>query len=116
MTAGRFRTLFGKNVIEVPHDDNPSHLDRHYDLATQQSQKSSEVAPEFPWSHYDLGEIYEWTGRHREAIEEYTKAQEIFRPEPEETRRTANGVSAVRLEGILAEDVGVLSGGLKAAA
>jgi tetratricopeptide (TPR) repeat protein len=54
------------------------YLDRHYDLATQQSQKSSEVAPEFPWSHYDLGQIYEWTGRHREAIEEYTKAQEMF--------------------------------------
>jgi tetratricopeptide (TPR) repeat protein len=31
-----------------------------------------------PWSHYDLGQIYEWTGRRRDAIEEYTKAQEVF--------------------------------------
>ncbi len=54
------------------------YLDRHYDLATEQSQKTSEVAPEYPWSYYDLGQIYEWTGRPREAIEEYTKAQEIF--------------------------------------
>ena len=54
------------------------YLDRHYDQATEQSKKSSELAPEFPWSHYDLGEIYEATGRSREAIEEYTKAQETF--------------------------------------
>ena len=54
------------------------YLDRRYDLATEQSQKTSEIAPEYPWSHYDLGQIYEWTGRKREAIEEYTKAQEIF--------------------------------------
>jgi TolB-like protein/DNA-binding winged helix-turn-helix (wHTH) protein len=54
------------------------YLDRHYDQAKEQSKKSSELAPEFPWSHYDLGEIYEATGRSRQAIEEYTKAQEIF--------------------------------------
>lgn len=54
------------------------YLDRHYDLATEQSQKTSELAPEYPWSYYDLGQIYEWTGRPREAIEDYTKAQEIF--------------------------------------
>jgi TolB-like protein/DNA-binding winged helix-turn-helix (wHTH) protein len=54
------------------------YLNRHYDLATEQSRKTSELAPEYPWSHYDLGQIYEWTGRHREAIEEYNKAQEIF--------------------------------------
>jgi eukaryotic-like serine/threonine-protein kinase len=54
------------------------YLDRHYELALEKSQRNSELAPENPWSHYDLGQIYEWTGRHREAIEEYTKAQEIF--------------------------------------
>ena len=54
------------------------YLTRHYDLATKQSQKTSELAPEFPWSHYDFGQIYEGTGRHREAIEEYNKAQEVF--------------------------------------
>jgi TolB-like protein/DNA-binding winged helix-turn-helix (wHTH) protein len=54
------------------------YLTRHYDLATKQSQKTSELVPEFPWSHYDFGQIYEATGRHREAIEKYTKAQEVF--------------------------------------
>ncbi len=54
------------------------YLDRRYDLATEQSKKTSELAPEYPWSYYDLGQIYEWTGRSRAAIEEYTKAQEIF--------------------------------------
>ncbi|MFZ0953756.1 MAG: winged helix-turn-helix domain-containing protein [Candidatus Sulfotelmatobacter sp.] len=54
------------------------YLDRRYDLATEQSEKTSELAPEYPWSYYDLGQIYEWTGRSRAAIEEYTKAQEIF--------------------------------------
>jgi tetratricopeptide (TPR) repeat protein len=54
------------------------YLGRHYDLAMEQSRKSFELAPEFPWSHYVLGLIYEWTGQHREAIEEYTKMQELF--------------------------------------
>jgi TolB-like protein/DNA-binding winged helix-turn-helix (wHTH) protein len=54
------------------------YLDRHYDLATEQSQKTLELAPEMPWSHYDFGQIYDATGRHREAIEEYIKAQEVF--------------------------------------
>jgi TolB-like protein/DNA-binding winged helix-turn-helix (wHTH) protein len=54
------------------------YLGRHYDLALEQSRRMSEFAPELPWSHYDLGQIYEWTGRRREAIEEYTKAQEVF--------------------------------------
>jgi TolB-like protein/DNA-binding winged helix-turn-helix (wHTH) protein len=54
------------------------YLNRHYDLATEQSQKTLELAPEMPWSHYDFGQIYDATGRHREAIEEYTKAQEGF--------------------------------------
>ncbi len=54
------------------------YLDRHYELALEKSQRNAELAPEYPWSHYDLGQIYEWTGRKREAIEEYTKAQEVF--------------------------------------
>ena len=54
------------------------YLGRHYDLAMEQSRKSFELAPEFPWPHYILGLIYEWTGQHREAIEEYTKMQELF--------------------------------------
>ena len=66
------------SVFTMDFSDWAFYLDRHYDLATEQSQKTSELAPEYPWSHYDLGQIYEWTGRHREAIEEYTKAQEIF--------------------------------------
>jgi TolB-like protein/DNA-binding winged helix-turn-helix (wHTH) protein len=54
------------------------YLDRHYELALEKSQRNAELAPEYPFSHYDLGQIYEWTGRKREAIEEYMKAQEIF--------------------------------------
>lgn len=54
------------------------YLNRNYDLAIEQSHKTLELAPEMPWSHYDLAQIYEWTGRRREAIEEYTKAQEVF--------------------------------------
>ena len=54
------------------------YLGRRYDLALEQSHRMSEFAPELPWAHYDIGQIYEWTGRGREAIEEYTKAQEVF--------------------------------------
>ena len=54
------------------------YLGRHYDLALEQSHRMSEFAPELPWAHYDIGQIYDWTGRGREAIEEYTKAQEVF--------------------------------------
>ena len=66
------------SVFTMDFSDWAFYLDRHYDLATEQSQKTSELAPEYPWSHYDLGQIYDATGRHREAIEEYIKAQEIF--------------------------------------
>jgi len=54
------------------------YLNRHYDLATEQSRKTLELAPEMPWSHYDFGQIYDATARHRDAIEEYIKAQEVF--------------------------------------
>lgn len=54
------------------------YLNQHYDLATEQSRKTLELAPEMPWSHYDFGQIYDATGRHRDAIEEYIKAQEVF--------------------------------------
>jgi len=55
------------------------YLDRHYELAEEQTQKTLELAgSETPWSHYDLGQLYDATGRHREAIEEFIKAQEAF--------------------------------------
>ena len=54
------------------------YLGRHYDLAMDQSRKSSEMASDFPVPHYVLGLIYERTGQHREAIDEYTRMQELF--------------------------------------
>jgi TolB-like protein/DNA-binding winged helix-turn-helix (wHTH) protein len=54
------------------------YLDHHYDLATEQSRKTLELSPEMPWSRYDFGQIYDATGRSREAIDEYIKAQEAF--------------------------------------
>lgn len=68
------------------------YLDRQYDLATQQTQKTRELAgSEMQWSHYDLGQVYDATGRHQEAIEEYIKAQEVFgmRPRRLQELRTA---------------------------
>lgn len=54
------------------------YLGRHYDLAMEQSRRSSELAPEFPWSRYVRGLLYERAGQHPKAIEEYTKMQELF--------------------------------------
>lgn len=54
------------------------YLALRYDLAAQQSQKSLELAPEFPWAHYDLGQVYERTGRGSEAVQEFMKAEELF--------------------------------------
>ena len=55
------------------------YLDRRYDLAAAETQRALELAgPEMPFSHYDFGQIYDAKGRHREAIEEYIKAQEAF--------------------------------------
>jgi TolB-like protein/DNA-binding winged helix-turn-helix (wHTH) protein/Tfp pilus assembly protein PilF len=54
------------------------YLAHRYDLAAQQSQKSLELAPEFPWAHYDLGEVNEHTGRARESVQEFMKAEELF--------------------------------------
>jgi TolB-like protein/DNA-binding winged helix-turn-helix (wHTH) protein len=66
------------SIFTMDYSEWAFYLNRHYELATKQSQRTLELAPEFPWSHYDLGQIYEWTGRQREAIEEYIKAQEAF--------------------------------------
>ena len=76
--AKRALELDPLSVFTMDFSEWAFYLDRHYELALEKSQRNSELAPESPWSHYDLGQIYEWTGRHREAIEEYTKAQEIF--------------------------------------
>jgi TolB-like protein/DNA-binding winged helix-turn-helix (wHTH) protein/tetratricopeptide (TPR) repeat protein len=54
------------------------YLARRYDLAFEQSRKSLEISPEFPWPHYDLGQAYEQTGRSDEAIQEYLKSEELF--------------------------------------
>jgi TolB-like protein/DNA-binding winged helix-turn-helix (wHTH) protein len=54
------------------------YLDRHYELAVEQTQKTLELAPEIPWSHFDFGQIYDATGQHQKAIQEYIQAQEVF--------------------------------------
>jgi len=54
------------------------YLAHRYDLSIEASRKSLELAPEFPWPHFDLGQVYEATGRTDDAIQEFTKAQELF--------------------------------------
>ncbi len=55
------------------------YLDRRYDLAADQTRKNLELAgSELPFSHYNFGQINDAMGRHREAIEEYIKAEEAF--------------------------------------
>ena len=54
------------------------YLARHYDLTVQQSRKAFELSPEFPWAHYQLGEIYDRTGRVSEAVQEFMRAEELF--------------------------------------
>jgi TolB-like protein/DNA-binding winged helix-turn-helix (wHTH) protein len=54
------------------------YLARRYDLTVQQSRKSQELAPEFPWAHYELGEVNEHTGRASESVQEFMKAEELF--------------------------------------
>lgn len=53
-------------------------LARRYDLTVQQANRSIEVAPEFPWAHYELGWAYERTGRASEAVQEFMKSEELF--------------------------------------
>ena len=54
------------------------YLARHFDLSAEQSRKSLELTPEFAWAHYDLGLVYERTGRASEAIQEFMKTEELF--------------------------------------
>lgn len=54
------------------------YLNRHYDLAIEQTQRTLNLAQGTPWVHYDFGQVYDATGRHREAIEEYIQAEELF--------------------------------------
>lgn len=51
---------------------------RRYDLTLQQSEKSLELFPEYPWANYHLGLVYEHTGRANEAVPEFIKAEERF--------------------------------------
>jgi TolB-like protein/DNA-binding winged helix-turn-helix (wHTH) protein/Tfp pilus assembly protein PilF len=53
-------------------------LARRYDLTVQQSQKSLEFAPEFPWAHYELGEVKQHTGSASESVQEFMQAEELF--------------------------------------
>ena len=62
----------------LDYSDWAIYLDRHYQLAREQSQKTLELAPETPWSHYDLAQVYYATGQHQKAIQEYIKAEEVF--------------------------------------
>jgi TolB-like protein/DNA-binding winged helix-turn-helix (wHTH) protein len=67
------------SIFTLDFSDWTYYLDRHYDLALEQTRRTLELAgQEMQWSHYDVGQIYDAAGRHREAIEEYIKAQEAF--------------------------------------
>lgn len=71
------------SIFTMDFSDWVFYLDRRYDLAMKQSQRTLELAgPEMQWSHHDVGQVYDATGRHREAIEEYIKAQEVFGMSP----------------------------------
>jgi len=54
------------------------YLARRYELTVEQSRKSLELSPEFPWAPFDLGQAYEGMGRSDEAIQAYLKAEEVF--------------------------------------
>lgn len=66
------------SIFTMDFTEWPLYFARRYDLTVQQSRKSLELAPEFPWAHYDLGLVYERTGRAREAIQEFMKAEELL--------------------------------------
>jgi TolB-like protein/DNA-binding winged helix-turn-helix (wHTH) protein/tetratricopeptide (TPR) repeat protein len=59
------------------------YLARQYDLTLQQSQKSLELAPEFPWPHYKIALVYERQGRIGKSIQEFLIMQEQFGLSPE---------------------------------
>jgi len=92
------------------------YLARHFELATEQSRKALELTPQMPWSQYDFGQIYDATGRQREAIEEYTKAQEVFGLSPNRLAELRMAYQQSGEKGYWRKTLGVLSGGLKAAA
>jgi TolB-like protein/DNA-binding winged helix-turn-helix (wHTH) protein len=54
------------------------YLARRYDLTVEQSRKSFELHPEFAWAHYELGSVYERTGRVSESVQEFIKAEELL--------------------------------------
>jgi len=54
------------------------HLAHQNDLSIDESRKSIELIPKFGWSHYNLWQTYDVSGRANEAIEEFSKAEEGF--------------------------------------
>jgi TolB-like protein/DNA-binding winged helix-turn-helix (wHTH) protein/Tfp pilus assembly protein PilF len=69
------------------------YLAHRSDLTIQQSRKSLELAPENPWTHFDLGLVYDrWDRRSHPGIHE---GRGTFRPEPRQTGRASQGLSTV---------------------
>jgi tetratricopeptide (TPR) repeat protein len=75
------------------------YLARHFDLSVEQSRKLIELAPELPWAHYDLGQVYERAGRVSEAVQEFMKAEELFGMSQDRLAELRKGVDTPSVKG-----------------
>ena len=87
VASGRTEEAIAEAELSLRLDPSPINWDypiwvfllaRRYDLALQREQETLELEPNFSFGHFEQAQIYEHTGRAREAAQEFLKADELF--------------------------------------
>jgi TolB-like protein/DNA-binding winged helix-turn-helix (wHTH) protein len=87
VASGRTEEAIAEAELSLRLDPSPLNWDypiwvfllaRRYDLALQREQETLELEPNFSFGHFERAQIYEHTGRAREAAQEFLKADELF--------------------------------------
>jgi TolB-like protein/DNA-binding winged helix-turn-helix (wHTH) protein len=87
VASGRTEEAIAEAELSLRLDPSPINWDypiwvfllaRRYDLALQRERETLELEPNFSFGHFEQAQIYEHTGRAREAAQEFLKADELF--------------------------------------
>jgi TolB-like protein/DNA-binding winged helix-turn-helix (wHTH) protein len=108
VTSGRTEEAIAEAKLSIGLDPSPLSGDypiwvlilaRRYDLALERAQALVDLAPNYAWVHFDLGLIYERTGRAEEAAKESLKADELFGTDPKRLAQLKEAIAKSGAQG-----------------
>jgi TolB-like protein/DNA-binding winged helix-turn-helix (wHTH) protein len=108
VTSGRTEEAIAEAKLSIGLDPSPLSGDypiwvlilaRRYDLALERAQALVDLAPNYAWVHFDLGLIYEQTGRAEEAAKESLKADELFGTDPKRLAQLKEAIAKSGAQG-----------------